>query len=191
MTASGAGPVGYIDRSQVLTTHPGTAPGDVIRLLYLLGRRTCDYCCMSSRTEAIVMSNNNAESQPRGGDDPSMTSKQSHVKTTSIGGDSLSELGGAVRRVQADGSFSRVVVIADSPNVATALPFHLGSSGVLNVTVPDMQSPCRRTGGSCSWHVREACRGLRRRGNSHHTTALMVTRPSALRAEPHPSACFD
>ena len=65
----------------------------------------------------------------------SMTRTNSSTKVTSIGEPSLTELGEAVRRAQSDDPFTRVVVIADHRDVATALRHHLGASGVLNVTV--------------------------------------------------------
>ena len=64
-----------------------------------------------------------------------MTSTQSPLKTTSIGAHGLRELVESVRGAQADDPFARVVVIADSPDVATALRHELGAFGVLNVTV--------------------------------------------------------
>ena len=68
----------------------------------------------------------NAESEPL---IQSMTRTYSPVRVTSIGDSSLAELGEAVRRAQNDDPFTRVVVIADHRDVATALRHHPVQSG--------------------------------------------------------------
>ena len=82
-----------------------------------------------------------------------MTRTNSPVRVTFVGDTSLAELGAAVRRVQNHDPFTRVVVIADHRDVATALRHHLGASGVLNVTVQtgrhlaaELAAPVLRTG---------------------------------------------
>ena len=64
-----------------------------------------------------------------------MTQENSDIILTSVGDSSLSELLAAVERAQAQDPFARVVVVADHPDVATALRHRLGVSGTVNVTV--------------------------------------------------------
>ena len=64
-----------------------------------------------------------------------MNDSESPIITTSIGSNSLATLKKALDRVQQVDPFVRVVIIADHPDVASALRHELGASGLLNVTV--------------------------------------------------------
>ena len=64
-----------------------------------------------------------------------MIHETSPITLAGVGDSSLSELQSAVSRAQSDDPFTRVVVIADHFDAATALRHHLGASGMMNVTV--------------------------------------------------------
>ena len=64
-----------------------------------------------------------------------MSDSESPITTTSIGKFSLAALKEALERAQQEDPFARIVIIADHPDVASAVRHELGASGLLNVTV--------------------------------------------------------
>lgn len=64
-----------------------------------------------------------------------MSASESLIEITSVGKSSLVELGEALERAQGNDPFTRVVVIADHMDAASAVRHQIGASGLLNVTV--------------------------------------------------------